>query len=156
MDVTLFSQIISKLNRVSFNRIVTKHESDKHSKGINSWTHFVSMLFCQFAKANSLREISNGLRSTTGNLNHLGITLAPSKSSMSYINKHRDWHIFQEYYYELLDQFSKDAKFKRIKFKKIQKKIFMLDATVISLCLSLFDWAKYRQKKGAIKLHGRT
>ena len=111
------------------------------------------MLFCQFARANSLREISNGLRSTTGNLNHLGITLAPSKSSLSYTNKHRDWHIFQEYYYELLDQLSKDAKFKRIKFRKIQKKIFMLDATVISLCLSLFDWAKYRQKKGAIKLH---
>jgi len=153
MNVTLFSQIISTLNRVSFNRIVTKHDTDKHNKGINSWTHFVSMLFCQFARANSLREISNGLRSTTGNLNHLGITLAPSKSSLSYINKHRDWHIFQEYYYELLDQLSKEAKFKRIKFRKIQKKIFMLDATVISLCLSLFDWAKYRQKKGAIKLH---
>ena len=121
MNVTLFSQIISKLNRVSFNRIVTRHESDKHSKGINSWTHFVSMLFCQFARANSLREISNGLRSTTGNLNHLGITLAPSKSSLSYINKHRDWHIFQDYYFELLAQLSKDARFKRIKFKKIQK-----------------------------------
>jgi len=153
MNVTLFSQIISKLNRVSFNRIVEKYESDKHNKGINSWTHFVSMLFCQFAKANSLREISNGLRSSTGNLNHLGVTLAPSKSSLSYINQHRDWHVFLEYYYILLEQFSKTANFKRIKFNKLQKKIFMLDATVISLCLSLFDWAKYRQKKGAIKLH---
>ena len=83
MNVTLFSQIISKLNRVSFNRIITRYDSDKHNKGINSWTHLVSMLFCQFAKANSLREISNGLRSTTGNLNHLGIALAPSKSSLS-------------------------------------------------------------------------
>lgn len=153
MNVTLFSQIISKLNRVSFNRIVERYESDKHSKGINSWTHFVSMLFCQFAKANSLREISNGLRSSTGNLNHLGVTLAPSKSSLSYINRHRDWHVFRDYYFTLLEQFSKTANFKRIKFNGIHKKIFMLDATVISLCLSLFDWAKYRQKKGAIKLH---
>ena len=153
MNVTLFSQIISNLNRVSFNRIVERYKSDKHSKGINSWTHLVSMLFCHFAKANSLREISHGLRSATGNLNHLGVTLAPSKSSLSYINQHRDWHVFRDYYFILLDQFSKTANFKRIKFNKIQKKIFMLDATVISLCLSLFDWAKYRQKKGAIKLH---
>ena len=153
MNVTLFSQIISNLNRVSFNRIVERYKSDKHSKGINSWTHFVSMLFCHFAKANSLREISNGLRSSTGNLNHLGVSLAPSKSSLSYINQHRDWHLFQGYYFALLEQFSKTATFKRIKFNKIQKKIFILDATVISLCLSLFDWAKYRQKKGAIKLH---
>ncbi len=149
MSVTLFSQIISNFNRVSFNRIVERYKSDKHSKGINSWTQFVSMLFCHFAKAISLHEISNGLRSATGNLNHLGVTLAPSKSSLSYINQHRDWHLFQGYYFALLEQFSKTATFKRIKFKKI----FMLDATVISLCLSLFDWAKYRQKKGAIKLH---
>lgn len=153
MNVTLFSQIISNLNRASFNRIVARHESDKHNKGINSWTHLVSMLFCQFARANSLREISQGLRSATGNLNHLGVNLAPSKSSLSYINQHRDWHIFQEYYFALLEQFSKSVNFKRLKFKQIHKKIFLLDATVIGLCLSLFDWAKYRQKKGAIKLH---
>ena len=153
MNVTLFSQIISKLNRVSFNRIVAKHESDKHSKGINSWSHMVSMLFCHFAHANSLREISNGLRSATGNLNHLGVSLAPSKSSLSYINQHRDWHVFKDYYFALLGSFKETARFKRVKFNKIQKKIFMLDATVISLCLSVFDWARYRQKKGAIKLH---
>jgi len=132
MSVTLFSQIISNLNRVSFNRIVERYKSDKHSKGINSWTQFVSMLFCHFAKAISLHEISNGLRSATGNLNHLGVTLAPSKSSLSYINQHRDWHLFQGYYFALLEQFSKTATFKRIKFKNI----FMLDATVISLVVA--------------------
>lgn len=153
MNVSLFSQIISKLNRVSFGRIVEKYGSDKHSKGINSWTHLVSMLFCHFAGANSLREISNGLRSATGNLNHLGVSLAPSKSSLSYINRHRDWHIFKEYYFSLLETFSKTAKFKRVKFSNIQKKIFMLDATVITLCLSVFDWARYQQHKGAVKLH---
>ncbi len=153
MKYTLFSQIISNLNRVSFNRIVERYGSDKHSKGINSWAHLVSMLFCQFAKANSLREISHGLRSATGNLNHLGVPLAPSKSSLSYINQHRSWHVFEDYYFALLEQFNKTANFKRIKFNQIQKKIFMLDATVVSLCLSAFDWARYRQKKGAIKLH---
>lgn len=48
------------------------------------------MLFCQFAKSQSVRDISNGLKSATGNLNHLGIERAPSKSTISYQNKNRD------------------------------------------------------------------
>ncbi len=72
-NLTLLSQIINSLNRDSFNKIVKNYESDKHSKEINSWTHFVSTLFCQAAKSNSIREITQGLRSMEGNLNHLGI-----------------------------------------------------------------------------------
>ena len=72
-NVTLFSQIISKLDRLAFNKIVRTRQTDKHNKGFNSWTHMVSMLFSQFAKSQSVRDISNGLRSATGNLNHMGI-----------------------------------------------------------------------------------
>ncbi len=57
MNITLFAQIIRKLDRYSFKKIVTKYQTDKHSKGINSWAHMVSMIFCHLAKANSLREI---------------------------------------------------------------------------------------------------
>jgi len=153
VNVTLFGQIISKLDRYSFKKIVGKHQSDKHHKGINSWTHLISMLFCHFSKANSLREISNGLRSATGNLNHLGISLAPSKSSLSYINQHRHWEVFRDYYFALLNTLRKEVPFQRIKFKSKLKKILILDATVITICLAVFDWARYRQTKGAIKLH---
>jgi hypothetical protein len=83
-NITLFSQIISKLDRLKFSKLVKARQTDKHQKGYNSWTHLVSMLFCQFAKSQSVRDISNGLRSATGNLNHLGIKKAPSKSSISY------------------------------------------------------------------------
>lgn len=153
MNITLFAQIIRKLDRFSFKKIVDQYQSDKHSKGINSWSHMVSMVFCHLANANSLREISNGLRCATGNLNHLGMTKGPSKSSLSYINKHRDWKVFRDYYFALFSSLSKEVSFQRIKFKTKVKKIFILDATVISLCLSVFDWAKYRQTKGAVKLH---
>ena len=104
--VTLFSQIISKLDRNIFNKLVQEKQTDKHQKGYNSWTHLVSMLFCQFAKSQSVRDISNGLRSATGNLNHLGIIKAPSKSPVSYQNKHRDWRLFRRYYYKLLSHLS--------------------------------------------------
>ena len=105
-NLTLLSQIINSLNRDSFNKIVKKYETDKHSKGINSWTHFVSMLFCHTAKANSIREIAHGLRSMEGNLNHPGIMKkVPSKSSMTYINAHRSWEVFRDYYLELYNTF---------------------------------------------------
>ncbi len=152
INVTLFSQIVSKLDRSKFNKLVLANGSDKHNKGYTSWTHLVSMLFCQFAKSQSVRDISNGLRSATGNLNHLGIQKAPSKSSVSYQNKHRDFNIFKSYYFILLESLGKQAGFKQVKFR-IKSKIFLLDSTTISLCLSLFDWAKYKTAKGAVKLH---
>ena len=151
-NLTLFSQIISKLDRIKFSKLVLEKQTDKHQKGCDSWTHLVSMLFCQFAKSQSVRDISNGLRSATGNLNHLGIEKAPSKSTISYQNKNRNWELFREYYYQLLGSLGQQAAFKQIKFK-IKSKIFLLDSTTISLCLSLFDWAKYKTAKGAVKMH---
>lgn len=152
INITLFSQIISKLNRSNFTRIVKKHQSDKHHKGYNSWTHLISMLFCQFARSQSVRDSSNGLRSATGNLNHLGVQRAPPKSSISYQNKHRTWKIFKDYYFELLHQLGQQAQLKRVKFR-IKSKTLLLDSTTISLCLRLFDWAKYKTAKGAVKMH---
>lgn len=150
--LTLFSQITSKLDRLQFTKLVKNRQTDKHNKGYDSWTHLISMLFCQFAKSQSVRDISNGLRSATGNLNHLGIKKAPSKSSVSYQNKHRDWKLFKDYYYQLLSSLGQQANFKQVKFR-IKSKIFLLDSTTISLCLSLFDWARYKTTKGAIKMH---
>lgn len=152
VKVTLFSQIISKLDNTKFKSLVKDYQTDKHQKGFNSWSHLVSMLFCQFAKSQSVRDISNGLRSATGNLNHLGVIKAPSKSTLSYQNKNRNWMLFRDYYYALLKSLGQQCYGKRVNFK-IKSKIFLLDATTISLCLSLFDWAKYKTKKGAIKMH---
>jgi hypothetical protein len=110
------------------------------------------MLFSQFAKSSSLRDISNGLRSATGNLNHMGVSMAPSKSTVGYQNKNRDWTLFKEYYFVLLKSLGQQAGFKQIKFK-IKSKIFLLDSTTIGLCLNIFDWAKYKTTKGAVKIH---
>lgn len=151
-NLSLFSQIISKLDKTKFSKLVKEKQTDKHQKGFNSWTHLVSMLFCQFAKSQSLRDISNGLRSATGNLNHLGVNKAPSKSNIGYQNKHRDSNLFKAYYFELLGSLGQQAAFKQVKFK-IKSKIFLLDSTTISLCLSIFDWAKYKTAKGAVKMH---
>ena len=82
------------LHQVS--KLVAEKQTDKHAKGYDSWTHLIALLFCQFAKSQSVRDISNGLCSATGNLNHLGIQKATSKSSISCQNKHRSWELFRE------------------------------------------------------------
>lgn len=73
MKITLFSQILQQVNRKYFMESVKSYNKDKHNKRINSWTHLVTMLFLHLAKANSIREVTNGLKSITGNLKHLGI-----------------------------------------------------------------------------------
>jgi hypothetical protein len=154
MNITIFSQILQKLSRRKFTEVVSAYQTDKHNKGINSWTHLVSMMFYHLAKANSIREVTNGLLSIEGNLYHLGIMhKTPSKSSLSYINEHRDWRMFREFYFKIKEDLQNSGHLKRTMFKGIDKKIYLLDSTIISLCLKIFDWAKYRQQKGAVKLH---
>lgn len=151
-NITLFSQIIKKIERPIFKKLVEVKQTDKACKGFDSWTHLVSMLFCHFAKSTSVRDISNGLRSATGNLNHLGIAKAPSKSSISYQNKRRDSDLFKELYYALLKHLGQQACLRRVKLR-IKAPVYLLDSTVVSLCLSVFDWATFRTKKGAVKMH---
>jgi hypothetical protein len=153
VNVSLFSQITSLLPRDLFRSLVIKHESDKYNKGIDSWTHLISMLFCQLGQANSVRDISNGLRSVTGNISHLGCRQAPSKSSVSYVNEHRTFKVFEEFYYALFDHLRQKVNFTRPALRQLKRKIYLLDASVISLSLSLYDWAQFRTRKGAVKLH---
>lgn len=153
IKISLFSQVLGLVDRAKFSNLVDKHNSDKYNKGITSWTHLVSMLFMQMAGTTSLRDISNGLRSATGNLNHLGVTRAPCKSSLSYINKHRNHELFKDLYFTMLAQLEPSLHRQRLYARRIKRKIFIMDASIIPLSLSLFDWAKFRTKKGAIKLH---
>lgn len=153
IKVSLFNQVLGLVDRGLFKKLVSKHESDKYSKGVNTWTHFVSMLFMQLSKVDSLRDISNGLRSATGNLNHLGVFRAPSKSTLSYINKHRSANFFEDLYFNLLNNFEPSLARRRQYARRLKRKVFIMDSSIIPLCLSLFDWAKFRTKKGAVKLH---
>ncbi len=147
---SLFSQLLSLIDRNDFARSVKKTGSEKASKGFASWDHFVSMLFCQLAQARSLREIDSGLRSCEGKLRHLGMNGAPGRSTLSYANAHRPWELFEGLFHEMLVKVRDMAPGKKFRFKS---KLYSLDSTVIELCASIFDWATYRAGKGAAKLH---
>ena len=147
---SLFSQLLGTINRLSFARLVQQYEAEKGAKGFSSWEQLVAMLFCQLAQARALREISNGLRCCEGKLRHLGVENAPPRSTLSYANAHRPWQLFEALFYQLLETCRGLAPAKKFRFKN---KLLSLDATVIELCASMFDWAKFRQTKGAVKLH---
>jgi hypothetical protein len=146
----MFSQILKLIPRVEFERIVKETRAEYATKGFSSWGQFVAMLFCQLGRAHSLREIEGGLKSCEGKLAHLGIA-APARSSLSYANTHRPWEMFEKVFYALFEKVAAKAVGKK-KFR-FKNKLVSLDSTVIDLCLSMYDWAKFRRTKGAVKLH---
>lgn len=147
---SMFSQILKLIPRTDFERIVKQTGAEYRSKGLSSWSQFVAMLFCQLGRAHSLREIEGGLKSCEGKLAHLGIE-APARSSLSYANGHRPWMLFEKVFYGLFEIVAAKAVGKK-KFR-FKNKLVSIDSTVIDLCLSMYDWAKFRTTKGAVKLH---
>jgi len=147
---SVFQQILNVFSRSEFEQLARKHGGERHARGFTCWDQFVAMLFCHLGKAQSLREICGGLASAEGKLSHLGIDRAPAKSTLSYANAHRPWQVFESLFYLLLDRCKNLTPKRRLKFKNA---LLSLDATVIDLCASVFDWAKFRTTKGGIKLH---
>ncbi len=147
---SLFSQMLGLISRSGFAQDAKAVKADRHAKGFTSWSHFVSMIFCQLAQAQSLREITSGLRCCVGKLNHLGIKEAPKRSTLAYANAHRPWELYELTFYRLLARCREVAPRHKFRFKN---PLLSMDASMIEMCLSMFDWAKYQTTKGAVKLH---
>ena len=151
---SIFSQLLQLFPRLEFEQAVKKHQADRGAKGFTSWGQFIAMLFCQLGRAHTLREICGGLASCEGKLKHLGVPEAPKKSTLAYANEHRPWELYKTVFGQLLEKcqstVSEAGWKKKFRFKN---KLTSLDSSTIDLCLSLFDWAKFRQTKGAVKLH---
>jgi hypothetical protein len=148
---SIFGQILKIFPRLQFEMFVKETGASRNSKGFSCWDQFVSMLFCQLGQAHTLREICGGLATSLGKIIHLGIHKAPSRSTLAYANKHRSWLLYEKLFYHLYGlckhEFGGKHKF------RFKNKLLSFDATTIKLCLSMFDWAKFRRTKGAIKLH---
>lgn len=150
---SIFAQVLQFIPRAEFAAAVRQHRAERHARGFRCWTQLVAMLFCQLGRAQSLREIVGGLAACEGKLQHLGVALAPKRSTLAYANEHRPWQLFQSVFTALYQRSVADARqWGRRKFR-FKHKLLSLDATLIPLCLSMFDWAHYRRSKGAVKLH---
>jgi hypothetical protein len=98
---SLFSQVLSLINRHQFAAAAKTFRAEKGAKGFSCWDQFVAMLFCQLAQAKSLREIVQGLLCCEGKLHHLGVRAAPKRATLSYANAHRPWKLFEAVFYQV-------------------------------------------------------
>ena len=146
---SIFNQLLQLFPRTAFQQAVVETRAERQARGFTCWGQFVAMLFCQLGRAYSLREICGGLASCEGKLAHLGIE-APRRSTLAYANAHRPWELYRTVFHQLLDRCQAVAAPKKFRFKN---KLLSLDTTVIDLCADVFEWATFRRRKGAVKLH---
>ena len=151
-DKFVFSQLIVFLDRNKFNYIVRKHDGDKYVKHFTCWNQLLSLMFGQLSNRESLRDLIVALDAHHSKCYHLGMGRNVSRSSLARANQDRDYHIFEEYAYYLVNE----ARQKRVTdIFKLGGNVYVyaFDSTTIDLCLSVFWWAKFRKKKGGIKVH---
>ena len=111
------------------------------------------MVFGQLTHRESLSDTILCLKVNANKLYHIGIGEAIVKSTLSTANENRDWRIFADFAWILI----KEAKSLYLNDNnldlEIDNPVFAIDATVIDMCLSIFNWANFRSTKAGIKLH---
>ena len=151
-NITLFAQIARLIPRFLVEEAAKKFKSDKGSSRLDTWTHLLSMIFCHIGNCLSLRDITNGMRSAGGNLNHMGIGSAPSRNALSHQNRQRNCEVWKYLYKRLHDYLGRQAWGRRIAGVG-KRSVYLLDSSLITLCANVFDWAHYSSEKGAVKMH---
>jgi len=148
---SIFSQLLQLFPRLEFQQAVQETNAERHARGFTCWGQFVAMLFCQVSQAHTLGEICGGLAASEGKLKHLGVPQAPNKSTLSYANQHRPWQLYQKVFEKLFSRCQHLAgAHRRFRFRN---PLMSIDGTLIELCSSMYDWARYQRAKGAAKLH---
>jgi len=146
---TILGQMLKMFSRYEFQEAVLETGAEYHARGFTSWNHFVAMLFGQLSGQDSLRGIEAGLATQAKTLYHLGIRQT-HRSTLAYANEHRTHELFKKTFFRMLSKCQEIAPKHKFRFKN---PLYTIDATIIDLCLSLYDWAKFRTTKGAVKLH---
>ena len=151
-NITLFAQIARLIPRSIVEEAAKKFKSDKGASRLDTWTHLLCMIFCHIGNCLSLRDITNGMRSAGGNLNHMGIGSAPSRNALSHQNRQRNCEVWKYLYKRLHDYLGRQAWGRRIAGVG-KRSVYLLDSSLITLCANVFDWAHYSSEKGAVKMH---
>jgi len=146
---TIFSQLLNMLSRYQFDQEVAREQANRYTKHFTAWNQLLVNLYAQVTGKKSLRDIETGLKVHQNSWYHLGLKNAV-RSTISYANSKRTYRLMESTFYHLLKK-CRDIT-PRHKFR-FNNPLYTLDATVIDLCLSMFPWAKFRERKGALKIH---
>lgn len=148
----VFSQLMDFLPIHDFRRCVNRYQGDYRTRSFSCLDQFLCIAFAQLSYRESLRDIESCLRAMQSKLYHVGIRGRVSKSTLAYANENRDWRIYADFA-QVLINIARDLYAKEDFGVELDETVYALDASTIDLCLSLFPWARFRKRKGAIKLH---
>jgi hypothetical protein len=145
----IFGELLKLFPITKFKQLVAKYKTDRYTKTFNSYQQFMALFYAQIQGLDSLREVETSLEANISKWYHTGFT-GVKRSTLSESLKHRDYRIFEELYYAMLTQCKTNTPGHKFRFKN---ELFSIDSSIVDLCLSIFPWAKFRQRKGAIKIH---
>ena len=146
----VFSLLVSFLDRNKFNYIVSKYQGDNYIKSFTCWNQLLVLMFGQLSGRESLRDLIVAVEARSSKAYHLGFGRSVTRSNLAKANQNRDYHIFEEYAYYMVQQ---ARALKVTKIFNLRGNVYAFDSTIIELCLDVFCWAKYRHDKGGIKIH---
>jgi len=149
---TVFAQLIAHLSHIEFQKCVARYDGDHRHRSLSCWDQYLAMAFAQFTYRESLRDIEACLRSMSGKLYHMGFRSRIARSTLADANETHDWRIFADFAQHLI-AVARPLHAEDPMGVHLDHSLYALDSTTIDLCLALFPWAKFRQHKGAVKMH---
>jgi len=146
---TILKQMLNLIPRHQFENTVKNLSGNRYVKRFTCWNQLTTLLYAQASGKDSLREIEQGLQVQDSKRYHLGLPKI-KRSTLADANQKRSYQMFEFLFYKLLKRCQGLTPKHKFKFKN---PLYSLDASTIDLCLSSFNWAKFRKAKGGIKLH---
>jgi len=149
---TVFAQLIEHLPHKEFHKCVGRYAGDRYAKNFSCWDQYLAMAFAQLTYRESLRDIETCLRAVGGKLYHMGFRTSVARSTLADANESRDWRIFASFAQTLIAT-ARGLYASEPMGVDLEQSLYALDSTTIDLCLALFPWARFRQRKAAVKMH---
>jgi len=148
----VFAQLMDFLPRHDFDACVRRYDGDRRLRGFSCRDQFLCLAFAQLTYRESLRDIETCLRALAPKLYHAGFRGKVARSTLADANRAHDWRIFADFAQVLIGRARKLYADEPLG-AELEQTAYALDSTTIDLCLSLFPWARFRRRKGAVKLH---
>lgn len=146
----VFSQLVGFLDRNHFNNLVRKYNGDRYVKTFTCWNQLLTLMFGQLSNRQSMRDLIAALEAHQSKCYHLGVSKRVTRSNLAKANEERDYRIFEDFAFYMM---AEARKLRIDHIFQLDGNVYAFDSTTISLCLSVFEWAKFRKHKGGIKVH---
>ena len=149
---TIFAQVMQYIPHGEFVRCVERYDGERYAKSFSCIDQYLCMAFAQLTYREGLRDIESCLRAHQSKLYHMGMRTTIARSTLAHANEHRDWRIWADFAQTLIRE-ARELYLTESFGVDLAQTTYAFDSTTISLCLSLFPWARFRKNFGAIKAH---